>query len=417
MLIFLTSLKKTLNNNQSQEAEHCRIQRLEAIKRANDLMYAQTDKMKGLKSQKLYADVIHYRVSQVETKKKQKEDEKIWAHQFHENILRTVAQGGAEEAAKAAKLREQRAVIAVARKEQVDEVRAKRAAEKAELDAIGEAMKRQAKQQLADDFEAQIQKQIRIAEGNAAMVVANEKLKAVRKQIIEQEAEASAAREAEKDIIEGRKKALKALEIRRFEKKQETRQKIIDAAVKQLAAKSNKDEAILEKQVAEGVEKQERAFADKAARLKKQQEDIHGSRQDMLENKRRIQEEVWEQEDRMVKMQAEANQREIQREKDKLNAAHENVVKLKNIQYQDGLKANRKKVEDRIIELEQAKMLRSIGGQDDDKFADICKAEIMRYASEGKPVYTLIRALETTQPALLAAKKSDKPSSRKKNSD
>lgn len=28
----------------------------------------------------------------------------------------------------------------------------------------------------------------------------------------------------------------------------------------------------------------------------------------------------------------------------------------------------------------------------------------MRYASEGKPVYTLMRALEATQPPLLAAK-------------
>lgn len=51
-----------------------------------------------------------------------------------------------------------------------------------------------------------------------------------------QEEEAAAAREAEKEVIEGRKKALKALEIRRFEKSQETRQKIIDAAVKQVCA-------------------------------------------------------------------------------------------------------------------------------------------------------------------------------------
>lgn len=52
----------------------------------------------------------------------------------------------------------------------------------------------------------------------------------------------------------------------------------------------------------------------------------------------------------------------------------------------------------------QAKILRAISSQDDDKFADICKAEIMRYAGEGKPVYTLMRALEATQPLLLAAK-------------
>ena len=393
------------------------MQRLEAIKRANDLMYAQTDKMKSLKSQKAYADVIHYRGSQVEFKEKQKESEVVWNSQFHVAILDRVAKGEAEEEAKKARMEEQRKIIAIARKEQVDDVRARRAAEKAEAYAIGEAMKEQSKKQLADEYEAQVQKQIRIAEGNAAMVVANEKLKAVRTQIMQQEAEAQAAREAEKDIIEGRQKARKALEIRRFEKAQETRQKIIDAAVKQLASKNNKDEAILLKQVAEGQEKIERAFRDKEAKLKKQQEDIHLSRQEMLAQKKRLEEEQWDTEDRMVKLWTEANQREIEREKEKLRSQHDNTVKLKNLQYQEGLQANRKKVEARIIELEQAKMLQAIGGQDDDKFAQLCRAEIARYAAEGKPVYTLMRALETTQPALLPAKTKDKPVDKKKKNE
>ena len=393
------------------------MERLEAIKRANDLMYHQTDKMKMLKSQKAYADTIHYRGSQVEFKKKQKEDEIEWGKQFHEAILERVSKGEAEEEAKKARMAAQRKIIAQARKEQVDEVHAKRAKEKAELDAIGEAMKAQAKKDLEDEYQAQIAKQIRIAEGNASMVVANEKLKAVRTQIKQQEAEAQAAREAEKDVIEGRKKALKALEIRRFEKAQETRQMIIDAAVKQLASKQNKDEAILLKQVAEGQEKIERAFREKEARLKKQQEDIHQSRQEMLANKKRIEEEQWDLEDKMVKMWSEANQREIEKEKEKLRLQHENTVKLKQLQYQEGLQSNRKKVEARIIELEQAKMLQAIGGQDDNKFAEICRAEIARYAAEGKPVYTLMRALETTQPALLPAKKPDKPVGKKKRDE
>jgi hypothetical protein len=391
------------------------VQRLEAIKRANDLMYDQTDKMKMLKSQRAYADVIHYRVSQVDHKRTVQEDEKVWNSTFHEEILRKVAAGEAEEAAKKAKLDAQKKVIAVARKEQVDEVRAKRAAEVAEAVAIGEAMKAQAKKQLADDYEAQVQKQIRIAEGNAAMVVANEKLKAVREQINEQEAAAAAMREAEKDIIEARKVALKALEIRRFEQAQETRQKIIDAAVRQLAAKSNKDQAILEKQVAEGQEKMERIQREKEERLRKNQEDCHISRQEMIASKRRLEEEAWALEDKMVKLSLEANQREIEKEEEKVRLQHENTLKLKKIQYQEGLLANRRKVEARIIELEQAKILQSMGNQDDDKFAEICRAEIARYAAEGKPVYTLMRALETTQPALLPAKKADKPAQKKRD--
>ena len=102
-------------------------------------------------------------------------------------------------------------------------------------------------------------------------------------------------------------------------------------------------------------------------------------------------------------------------EEEKVRLQHENTLKLKKIQYQEGLLANRRKVEARIIELEQAKILQSMGNQDDDKFAEICRAEIARYAAEGKPVYTLMRALETTQPALLPAKKADKPAQKKRD--
>jgi PAS domain S-box-containing protein len=225
------------------------------------------------------------------------------------------------------------------------------------------------------------------------------------------------SRSQELELIEARKVALKALEIRRFEKAQETRQKIIDAAVRQLAAKSNKDQAILEKQVAEGQEKMERIQREKEERFRKNQEDCHISRQEMIANKRRLEEESWALEDKMVKMSLEANQREIEKEEEKVRLQHENTLKLKKIQYQEGLLANRRKVEARIIELEQAKILQSMGNQDDDKFAEICRAEIARYAAEGKPVYTLMRALETTQPALLPAKKPDKPVNPKKKRD
>ena len=46
----------------------------------------------------------------------------------------------------------------------------------------------------------------------------------------------------------------------------------------------------------------------------------------------------------------------------------------------------------------------SLQGDDDKKFTEACKSEIERNVRSGKPVYTLLRALEFTQPALLAAK-------------
>eukprot|EP01031_Cornospumella_fuschlensis_P033866 gene33866-40975_t len=85
-----------------EEAEMRREARLEAIRRANDLLYDQTDKMKLLKSQKLYADVVYDRVGQIEVKKKVKELDKEIEAKFHEETLRQVAEGEAKERAKIA---------------------------------------------------------------------------------------------------------------------------------------------------------------------------------------------------------------------------------------------------------------------------------------------------------------------------
>ena len=42
--------------------------RIESIQKANEMIYDQTDKMKMLKSQKLYADVIAIRYEQIDRK-------------------------------------------------------------------------------------------------------------------------------------------------------------------------------------------------------------------------------------------------------------------------------------------------------------------------------------------------------------
>ena len=57
-----------------------------------------------------------------------------------------------------------------------------------------------------------------------------------------------------------------------------------------------------------------------------------------------------------------------------------------------------------MIGIEQAKLLQDVGTQDDDKFAAICKSEILRFTKEGKPTYTLLKAMEQTAVPLLAAK-------------
>ena len=69
----------------------------------------------------------------------------------------------------------------------------------------------------------------------------------------------------------------------------------------------------------------------------------------------------------------------------------------------DGVAAQRKRVEDRVIQIEQDRLLRDIAGQDDTKFVNIVNEYIEKYKAEGKPVYTLMRALDYREPQLIPA--------------
>jgi hypothetical protein len=107
-----------------QEAEHRRVQRLEAIKRANNLMYEQTDKMKYLKGAKMYAETLHTRKAQVELKLARKEEEKKRDAEYHQVILQKVADGEKAEKEKEQKVLAKVEVIKKQRRQQVEEVRA-----------------------------------------------------------------------------------------------------------------------------------------------------------------------------------------------------------------------------------------------------------------------------------------------------
>jgi hypothetical protein len=367
-------------------------------------MYDQTDKMKYLKGAKLYADVVKTREAQVEFKRGKKEVEKKEAASYHEEIMKKVRAGEIEEEEKKQKIIDKIEIIKVQRREQVMEVRARRAAEAAEAKAIGEAMKKQAQERIEEDMAEQVRKAEMIASSNAALVIANERAIKIKAELKERENEAAARRDDEKEEIERRKKAMKALAIRSFEKKQETRQKIIEAAVKQLTQQANTEAAIATKQAEEKRAKDDAALAAKEAKREAERLAIRQSRTEQINAKREKVEAEWAQEDLMVKKQIEEAAAADAAEKAKAQNEWNNIKRLKDLQYKEAANVQRKKISERLEEINQAKILQDIGAQDDDKFAEICKEEIKKYAAEGKPVYTLLKALEQTEPTLIPAR-------------
>ena len=97
-LTLLLPISLVVSSQEKEEAERRRIdqieadlqrkKRVDAIKRANQLMYEQTDKMKFLRGQQLYTDVIADREDQVAQKKKKEEDLKVEEQKWHDDMMK-----------------------------------------------------------------------------------------------------------------------------------------------------------------------------------------------------------------------------------------------------------------------------------------------------------------------------------------
>lgn len=377
--------------------------RLEAIKRANELLYEQTDKMKNFRSQQLYCDVIETRKEQMETKKKVKEMEKEEAAKYHEVILKKVHDGDAEDVVKAQKIQEQLKVVAISRAQQLEEVRKQREIEREEERQIGLAIKKRAAEAVEADIVAYNEKQARAHASNLAMIAANEKIKQEKDIIREQEERAVEAREREIEISSKRTLARKALEKRRFEKKQVSRQKIIDAAVEALAAKTSNENAIQMKQEAELQEKEDKKFADKAAKREKEWTEIVESRTAMVAARKEARKKEY-QEYRVLAERAKKEALDgLKEEKNKAQKAREMTIMIKQMQLEQGIETNRNKINAKVRQLEEDKALAALANQDDDKFTEIVRETIKDYSAKGKTIIPLTRALELSQADLLPA--------------
>jgi hypothetical protein len=384
-----------------EEAERRRVERLESINRANDLLYEQTDCMKVLRSKELYSDCLHERKSQIREKQRVK-DELLRENQaHHEVVLNNVKI--AEEKEKE-KLRQQQKTIAdvtEVRENQLREVRAQREAYAAEQVAIGLQMRRDTEIRAEEEQKALIEKARVTKEKNYEFLMGNEQLKELKRQIQLQEQQDNERREAEVDVIENRKKVRKALEQRRFEKAQETRLRLIDRATQLLAEKTNNDNAILSRQINEQREKEDKKFADKEAHRKLEWQKTIESRNQQIQSKKERVITEKDEEQRMVNRWQKKNADDNATEQRKQHERHENIINLKKLQMAQQLEKNREKNESALIDAERERLYREQGDDEDARFKEICKREINRYAADGKPVYPLYRAMEYKRPDLL----------------
>lgn len=384
-----------------EEAELRRIERLNAINRANDLLYEQTDCMKVLRSKELLSDCLHDRKYQIKDKEQVKVAEKVREAHYHEVVLTTVKSLEEKEREKQAAMQRRIADVATVREQQLKEVRGQRAAYRAEQVAIGEQMRRDAEALAEEEHRNAIEKARITKEKNYEFLMGNEQLKEIKRQLQIQEAKDDAKRESEVGVLENRKKVRKALEQRKFEKAQETRLKMIERATEVLAKKQSGDNALLNKQVNEQRQKEDKKFADKEAHREAEwQKTVESRRQQVDSKKLRTEAERQEEEALIANWRRQAdddNDKEVR----KIRKAHEDNINLKKLQKAQSLEREREKHEMALLDAERERLYREKGDEEDLRFKEICKKEIERYAADGKPLYPLYRAMEYKQPDLL----------------
>jgi hypothetical protein len=386
------------------EAEVRKQMRLEAIQKANDMLYNQTDKMKILKSQKLYADVLQTRTIQIEEKATRKQRIEAESKQDFENMMLKIKKG--EEAEKKAfeKQKEESRLVMISRQKQLDEAKLRKEAERKEREYIGVAMRRKAEEMVEEEIRENDQKQKRIAEKNLQTIKANEELKQIREIAKEKEKAANLIIENEIAIIEERKKGRRLIEEKRFRKQQDVRQKLIDAATERLQFFENKEEERLQNEILANNEKEDREFQLRQNRQEELLKAVLENREEQLRLREQARQLEYEAELKFIQLQKESNEREALKEKEKIMREREEIRKLKQEQLLTAHERRRLREQERALKIEQEKEVKRIQDAEDEKFTLICKREIEKYAAEGKPVYTLFRALEQTQPDLMAAK-------------
>lgn len=276
-----------------QEEEQRRARnRLATIKRANDKLQAQTDRMKMLQSQKLLSEVIDVRKKQVTLKTRIKDMEVSREKQWFELQQEQLREAEAKEIRKAAKEKKKALTLAAEQKEQLELYTQEYIKRLTEERLEGELVRKKALEDIAKDKKAEEAKRRQARQNNLDMKRANEALDRLKEKEREKEREEERklqkyAREKEEE----KQRRIDFVERKRADAEDQAQRMRDIMEADYLARQSNEDKRLMN-QAAEARAKEDAAVARKEERRRKQEIAIHRSRQQQLERKRREAERI-----------------------------------------------------------------------------------------------------------------------------
>jgi len=386
-----------------KEAELQKELRISAIKRANTILYEQTDKMKNLRSQQMYSDVLADRAEQAEEKRlmKQWEVEREAGH--HESMCRQISESEAREVAekeaRSAKNRE----IAEMQQAQLHEYRQLYIRRLQQEKEEGELLLKKAEEDVLEDHERAAERSLKARMQCEEMQLANEHLKGVRAVLAKQEEVEEAKRKGDLEKKEALDSMRKELEKTRFETRQAIRQKMIDHAVSELAKIKNTEETRLENQVREKREKEDALEELRQQRAARQAAAIDRSRQMQLQLKSEKRRQAREATAAMVEHWKVKNEAIEKEEMDEAAAR-----RLKNLEIRATQEAQMNETRARKEGEKQARLLAdqqtlAVMLEDDERYKAVAADELAKAHAEGKRTHMIEKALNAKDVTLLAA--------------
>lgn len=386
-----------------QEAELQKEKRLAAIQRANTIMYEQTERMKGLRSQQLYSDVIHERKAQVSdriARNTLETDREKW---YHEEMLIQIDRAEQRDAATREAQRTKAESIARSQREQLGEFRARHLGRLEAEKKDGELILKRALADLEEDRRISEQRYLKSRENMKETLLANERLKELRLEQQRAEQLAEGVRQSDVKRREFQAAERKRLEKQRFEARQQRKQKLIDRASDELLHRVNEDNVRLERQIEEMRKKEDDIENRKLETIRKQKEAIDISRREQLEAKERIADMESKEIQEMV-AQWKVKNSEIEEEE----ASEAAERRRQNYSVKEGQKKqiennSLRVIKDRDERLLYDQQVEAAMKADDQRFRDIVSDRIKKAELAGKPTYMLCKILHTEGTSLQPA--------------
>lgn len=366
----------------------------ETIQRAKSLKFEENERVKMLRSQQLYTDVIETRECQVQEKEDSAKRQEIEKKKWHKQTLKTLKdeKERQQEQQKLLKIKAMENAQAMRKqKEEYEQAAERRKVKQLEEEKVLIEKIELENQKAAEELRRKKDEARKKARDDKAKLTLDLKHKRELERRAEEEEEKKRQREIERSAFIAKARA--DLELKHFKQKQEARKLLSDRASEELKIREKREvEIFIRDQKALQDKDREKREREEQQRMQLEK-DIHDSRQKQIVNKLEQKRKEWETEMLMANEFEERCIAENAREKMKVAERRQRDIAYKRMQKEQIRISIENKELEKKEEIEQASQITKSLEKEDDLFREFALKEMERFQLQGKKTELLKKVL------------------------